>query len=113
MYAEVLLPLALPRTYTYAVPEMMQRAIAIGKRVEVQFGSRRIYSGIVKNIHNTAPQISKVKELLSVIDEQPIIQPLQFQFWKWIADYYCCYEGEVMNAALPSGFKLESESKIC
>ncbi len=113
MYAEVLLPLALPRTYTYAVPELLQKAISIGKRVEVQFGSRRIYSGIVKNIHTTAPQISKVKELLSVIDEQPIIQPLQFQFWKWIADYYCCYEGEVMNAALPSGFKLESESKIC
>ena len=113
MYAEVLLPLALPRTYTYAVPQLLQNVIAIGKRVEVQFGSRRIYSGIVKNIHTTAPQISKVKELLSVIDEQPIIQPLQFQFWKWIADYYCCYEGEVMNAALPSGFKLESESKIC
>ena len=113
MYAEVLLPLALPRTYTYLVPELMQRSIAIGKRVEVQFGSRRIYSGIVKNIHRNAPQITKVKELLSVIDEQPIIQTQQFQFWKWIADYYCCYEGEVMNAALPSGFKLESESKIC
>ena len=113
MYAEVLLPLALPRTYTYEVPAILQKAIAIGKRVEVQFGSRRIYSGIVKNIHTTAPQISKMKELLSVIDEMPIIQTSQFKFWKWLADYYCCYEGEVMNAALPSGFKLESESKVC
>ncbi len=113
IFVEVLLPLALPRTYTYALPESLQKNIAVGKRVEVQFGSRRIYSGIVKSIHNNKPEITKIKELLSVIDEQPIIQPSQFQFWEWISKYYCCYEGEVMNAALPSGFKLESESKVC
>ena len=108
----MLLPLPMPRAYTYSVPEILQKQIAIGKRVEVQFGSRRIYAGIIKSIVSEAPPLAKMKEILSVLDEKAIVGETQFQFWKWIADYYCCYEGEVMNAALPSGFKLESESKV-
>lgn len=54
----------------------------------------------------------KAKYLISIIDSDPIITPYQYTFWKWIASYYCCTVGEVMNVALPSGLKLSSETRV-
>src|SRR5258708_7025475 len=111
-FVEVILPLALPGTYTYAVPEEMEQQIAIGKRVEVQFGKKKIYAGIIANITETAPTGFKPKYISSVLDDNPILHSKQLDLWKWLADYYCCTIGEVMNAAMPAGLKLESESTI-
>jgi primosomal protein N' (replication factor Y) len=69
-------------------------------------------TAIVVNIHNKEPEIYKAKEVLEILDEQPIVSEKQLQFWKWIAEYYCCSIGEVMAAALPASLKLQSESKI-
>ncbi len=78
----------------------------------VQFGKRKIYTALVVEIHENNPEGREVKEILSVLDEVPVIVPLQITFWNWIASYYLCHPGEVMNAALPSAFKLASESKV-
>lgn len=112
LFAEVILPLALPKNYTYGIPKEMEKSIAPGKRVEIQFGKKRIYAGLVKRLHHELPKDYHIKEIISVLDEEPIVSVTQLKFWQWIADYYLCSEGEVMNAALPAGFKLESETSI-
>lgn len=109
-YAEVLLPLAIPKTYTYAVPIDLVPAMTFGIRVEVPLRNK-LYSGIVMEIHQKKP-ITKTKNIIATIDEQPIINEEQFEFWKWMAHYYCAGLGGVMNVALPSGLKMSSESKF-
>lgn len=111
-YADVILPLALPQNYTFGVPLEMQDTIQVGCRVEVQFGKRKIYSAIVKELHNRKPEAYIVKPIRSLLDTQPIVTPQQIQYWQWIAEYYMCTLGEVMSAALPSFMKLESETYI-
>ena len=112
MYADIILPLALPkRTYTYSVPESVASLLQPGVRVEVQFGRSRLYSGLVERVHNEAPDYV-VKPILSVLDEVTVVTPQQFLLWDWMADYYCCTLGEVMSAALPGHLKLTSETRI-
>ncbi len=111
-FVDVLLPLALPETYTYRVPYAMNSQIAVGQRVVVQFGKKRIYSAIVKKIHQKAPDFPSVKYILDIIDNQPVVDEKQMRFWEWIAEYYMATEGEVMNAALPTAMKLASETRI-
>ncbi|MEO6683360.1 MAG: primosomal protein N' [Ginsengibacter sp.] len=108
-WIEVILPLALPKTYTYSVPIKFEKKIQQGCRVEVIFGKNKKYAGVIKSISNTKPEY-KTKDILSVIDDEPIIYPRQLQLWKWISDYYMCSEGEVMAAALPTHLKLSSEA---
>ena len=111
LYAEILLPLALEQTYTYAVPEHLAGAVGFGKRVEVQFGSRKRYSGLIVELGVPAP-VYKTKEIVSVLDLHPVIEQHQYLLWKWMADYYCCTIGEVMKAALPGALLLSSETII-
>lgn len=109
-YADVILPLALPKNYTYAVPENMS-ALQVGSRVAVQLGKQKKYAGIVKAIHEQAPPY-KTKPLLDMLDADPIVYPTQLAFWTWVAAYYMCTEGEVLNAALPAHLKLSSETLL-
>jgi primosomal protein N' (replication factor Y) len=81
-------------------------------RVEVQFGKRKIYSGIVHRIHDNKPEVYEVKPIRSLLDEGPIVTEAQIKYWQWIASYYMCTIGEVMSAALPSYMKLESETYL-
>jgi primosomal protein N' (replication factor Y) len=111
-YADVLLPLALPRTYTYSVPPDLAGGIREGVRVEVAFGKKKRYSAIVLNANAAQPTGYSPKPILSLIDEQPIALPVQLRFWQWLATYYCCTLGEVMNAALPAHYKLASETSV-
>jgi primosomal protein N' (replication factor Y) len=107
---QVILPLALPKSYTYAVPVHLEEQIQTGARVEVQFGRQKLYTAIIHSITNEAPTDYVPKEILSVVDEQPIVTPTQLDFWHWIASYYMCTMGDVMQAALPAYFKLDSET---
>lgn len=111
VYAEILLPLALENTYTYQVPENLLPDAQFGKRVEVQFGSRKRYAGLIVNMTSHDPGY-KTKTIISILDPSPILLPWQYKIWKWIAGYYCCTIGEVMRAALPGGFLLSSETII-
>lgn len=112
LFIEVILPLALQINYTYRVPFELNQQIEIGKRVIVQFGKNRMYTAIIKSVHNIAPENYTAKYIIDVIDAVPIVPPIQLSFWKWISKYYLCTEGEVMIAALPSALKLASETLV-
>ncbi len=109
-FAETLLPLAIPGTYTYRVPEGMR--LSIGMRVLVPFGRKKIFTAIVTSLHDREPKGYDVKEILGPLDGKPILRHPQLDFWQWIADYYLCSMGEVYKAAVPSGLKVESETTI-
>ena len=112
-FVQVILPLALPQTFTYRVPHEWNDDIMIGQRVIVQFGKgKKQYSAIVADIHNTPPSSYQAKYLEAILDENPIIHPVQLKFWNWIADYYMANIGEVMVTALPGGLRLASETKV-
>lgn len=112
LFAEVVLPLAVPGTYTYRVPQEMNEEMVPGLRVVVPFGKSKLYVGIVLNIHEKAPEEYTAKYILHVLDMMPVLSERQLKFWKWIASYYMCYPGEVMKAALPAGLKMQSETRI-
>jgi primosomal protein N' (replication factor Y) len=111
-YATVILPLALPKLYTYAVPLDMLQEVRAGVRVEVRFGKNKLYSAIIYEVHQNEPKEYKPKPIISVLDDFPLITENQFKMWHWMAKYYCCTIGEVMNASLPSGLKLASETTV-
>lgn len=111
-FVDVILPLPLQACFTYALPPEMDGQVQIGCRVVVSFGRKKFYTGIVRNVHYLKPQEYEVKEVSAVLDEHPILVPLQFRFWEWLADYYLCTQGDVYKAALPSGLKLESETVV-
>ena len=110
MFAEIIIPLALPKNYTWAIPAKFQALVVPGIRVEVLLGRNKKYAGIVKKTFLEKPAAFEPKEILQVIDETPILHPTQLAFWEWIASYYMCTEGEVMQAAVPANLKLTSES---
>ena len=112
LYADVILPLPLPKLFTYSISKEHINNLQTGMRVVVQFGARKFYTAIVKEIHKNKPEKYEVKEITSILDTDAIISKKQFEFWEWIANYYMCSLGEVYKAALPSGLKLESEAKI-
>ena len=109
IWVEIILPLAIPKTYTYSVPLALHAKIKIGCRAEVVFGKNKKYAGIIKKISLNQPSY-ETKNILNVIDEEPVVYPQQLLLWKWISEYYMCSEGEVMAAALPTHLKLSSEA---
>ncbi|MCM1138541.1 MAG: primosomal protein N' [Muribaculum sp.] len=112
MYAEILLPVPIQGTFTYSIPVSMQDSIRIGQRVIVPFGRKKFYTGIVSALTPIPPEGYEVKDLSTVIDDKPIVRHPQLKFWNWLADYYLCTPGEVFNAAVPTGLKIESETFI-
>lgn len=112
LFADVVVPLAVPMRYTYRVPADWNDEIIPGQRVLVQFGKSKLYTGIVYALHTQAPRAYTAKYLEAILDEDPVVTALQLKFWDWMAFYYCATPGEVMNAALPAGLKLSSQSKV-
>ncbi len=108
-FADIVLPLAIKGRFTYRIPQSMQGTIIPGLRVMVQFGNKKLYSGIVSRVHNEPPAVQNIREILQVLDHSPLVNSIQMKLWSWIADYYMCTIGEVMKAALPSAFFLEGE----
>ena len=111
-FVDVVLPLPLLSVFTYALPEGLRDVVSVGCRVVVPFGAKKIYTGIVTEVHGRRPDGYEVKNVMELLDESPVLLPAQLDFWRWIADYYMCALGDVYKAALPSGMKLENESKV-
>ncbi|MCU0336552.1 MAG: hypothetical protein MUF12_01715 [Sediminibacterium sp.] len=109
-FAEIILPLSLQKNYTWLVPDDLLLHAKPGKRAEVVFGKNKKYAGIIKRIHQEKPEGFTPKPILQILDDTPIVEIWQLQLWEWIASYYMCSEGDVMQAALPAHFKLSSES---
>jgi primosomal protein N' (replication factor Y) (superfamily II helicase) len=112
MFAEIIIPLALPKNYTWLVPEKFQHLVKPGSRVEVGLGKNKKYAGIIKRFHYDKPDAFQPKDILNVLDSDPVIFEQQLKLWEWIARYYMCSEGEVMAAGLPAHFKLSSETVL-
>ncbi len=111
-FADIILPLPLSKLYTYLVPHAFIEQVTCGKRVLVQFGSKKYYTGIIKTIHQRMPDARSIKPILAVIDDSLVVTGIQLKIWEWMANYYLCGIGDVYKAALPSGLKMESESKL-
>lgn len=111
-YCDVVLPLPLPQLFTYKIPQPLINSISIGSRIIVPFGQRKFVTGVVRKIHTDKPIAYQTKELIDVLDIEPTMNSYQFKFMDWMSEYYLCAPGEVLQACLPSGFKLSSESMI-
>jgi primosomal protein N' (replication factor Y) len=111
-YAQIILPLNLKGTFTYKVPEELAFKIENGMRVLVPFGGKKIYTGIVFELHDQAPENFVAKEVISILDEYPIVPAEQIKFWNWLSNYYLCNLGEIYRFAFPSSLKLESETYL-
>ena len=111
-FIEVIIPLSLPKTFTYLVSEAEFDYIQIGMRVAVPFGKSKIYTGLAIAKHQNAPNLYEAKEIHQILDEKPIVNQFQINHWLWIANYYMCSIGDVFKTALPSALLLESETII-
>lgn len=112
LYAQIVLPLNLKGSFTYKVPEELQPQIRTGMRVLVPFGGKKIYTGIVFELHGNQPESFIAKEVISILDDKPIVPQEQIRFWNWLSDYYLCSLGEIYRFAFPSSLKLESETYL-
>ncbi len=104
-YVDVILPLPLYGYFTYSIPLHLEEKIKVGVRVIVPLGKSKKYIAIVERIHDTPSTEYTIKDIIQVVDEEPILLDNQLKLWKWIADYYISPIGEVYKAALPSGMK--------
>ncbi len=111
-YVDVILPLPLANTFTYSVPDEWSDSVRIGMRVVVPFGKKKMYTAIIYVIHSITPTIYEAKDILCLLDKEPILRHPQLKFWDWISSYYQAFLGDVYQAAVPAGMKLESETQV-
>jgi len=111
-FINVILPIPLEKLFTYSISKQEAGFLKQGMRVAVPFGKTKIHTALVYQIHNTPPTAYEAKEIHQIIDEEPVVTPIQIQLWFWMAEYYMCTVGEVFRAAIPGAFLLESETLI-
>ncbi len=111
-FINVILPIPLEKSFTYAITQAEADFLEPGIRVSVPFGKSKIYTALVLEIHNNAPQVYEAKDIHQILDDTPIVTAQQLQHWHWMAKYYLCTLGDVMRAALPGPFILESETVV-
>lgn len=111
-FIDVILPIPLPKLFTYSVTEAEAGFLKPGMRVSVPFGKVKIYTALVFKIHNNEPHTYQAKDIHQIIDDEAIVTQKQLKHWQWISEYYMCTLGDVMRAALPNAFLLESETII-
>ncbi|NJY62329.1 primosomal protein N' [Salinimicrobium sp. CDJ15-81-2] len=111
-FIDVILPLPLDNHFTYSISEAEANFLKPGMRVAVPFGKSKVYTGIVSEVHQNDPKIYEAKPIEEILDKTPVVTVAQLEFWRWIASYYMCTEGEVLRAAIPSAFLLESETVV-
>ncbi|WP_431135315.1 replication restart helicase PriA [Psychroserpens mesophilus] len=111
-FINVILPIPLEKSFTYAITKAEAEFLKPGMRVSVPFGKSKIYTGLVESIHQEKPLVYEAKQIHQILDDTPLVTSIQMKLWQWISKYYMCTVGEVMRAALPSAFILESETVI-
>lgn len=111
-FVDVILPLPLSDKFTYILPDGLVDCVEQGTRIIVPFGPKKFYTAIVVEVHDREPKGYKLKSVCEVLDKHPVVFPGQLRFWEWLASYYLCTIGDVYKAALPSGMKPESETRV-
>ncbi|QKZ12689.1 primosomal protein N' [Spirosoma sp. KUDC1026] len=114
VFADLILPIPVPRLFTYRVPRGMVDQLKIGARVIVPFGKNngRVLTAIIARLHNSPPTNYQARYITEILDEYPLVTGYQLELFRWMAEYYMCCVGDVMNVALPSGLKISSQSKV-
>lgn len=112
LFADLVLPLALEKLYTYKVPAEFADRIRPGSRVVVPFGKSKIYTALVYAVHDRKPEHYEAREITELLDEIPVVNEGQLRLWEWISEYYLCTLGEILIAALPTELKLQSETAV-
>ncbi len=113
LFVDVILPLAVRGCYTYRIPEPWQASsLQAGCRVTVPFGPRKIFTAVIRRMHSRQPHVRETKDIISLLDENPVVSEWQMRLWDWMSSYYMCTPGEVYHAALPAALKLESETVV-
>ncbi|MEM9895275.1 MAG: primosomal protein N' [Bacteroidota bacterium] len=111
-YVDIIIPIPLRGSFTYVLPETLLQEHLVGCRVVVPFGKKKKHTGIIHAHHQNKPEQHELKEVLDILDALPKVNSFQLRFFQWMADYYMCTIGEVVNAALPAALKLSRESFI-
>ena len=111
-FIDVILPIPIQKTFTYSVTKAEADFLQKGMRVAVSFGKTKMYTALVFEVHQKAPELYEAIEIIQILDEKPIVTELQLKNWEWISSYYMCSLGDVYRAALPSAFLLESETIV-
>ncbi len=113
-YIDVILPLPLGGTFTFSVPDEWADKVRTGMRVVVPFGKKKMYTAIVSIVHTHKPDlVYEIREIICMLDESPVLRYPQLKFWDWMSSYYQAYHGDIFQAAVPSGLKIESETQVC
>ncbi|MFM2401497.1 MAG: Primosomal protein [Bacteroidota bacterium] len=112
VFVDALLPLPIPRYFTYRVPREWAEFVQAGLRVVVPFGTKKVLTGVIVTVHHQPPKQYQAKYLLEILDDSPLVTASQIALFQWAADYYMCYPGEVFQVALPAGLKISSQSKV-
>jgi primosomal protein N' (replication factor Y) len=112
LFADVIVPLAVPNLFTYRIPNNWNDLVQQGQRVVIQFGKSKFYVGVIAKIHDKVPKGYEAKYIQDILDSKPIVNETHLAFWDWISNYYMCTPGDIMNAALPSGLRFSSETRI-
>ncbi len=111
-FADIIVPLSLPKTFTYQIPKELIEYAKIGSRSIIPFGRSKILTGIIYKIHKNPPQSYETKEIIDLLDDIPTFNTMQLEFFSWLSDYYMCNLGDIIKAAMPAGLKVSSESVI-
>jgi primosomal protein N' (replication factor Y) len=109
-YIDVAVTLPVFGTFTYAIPDHLAHAIAVGKRVLVPFGRRLVTGFILKQLDKT--DLTEVRPIQAVLDEIPLFPASLLPFYGWISDYYLHPIGHVIKSALPGGLVLYEITQV-
>jgi primosomal protein N' (replication factor Y) len=112
VFVDALLPLPIPRYFTYRVPRQWATLVEAGLRIVVPFGSTKVLTAVIVRVHHQPPKQYQAKYILEILDESPLVTASQIALFQWVADYYMCFPGEVFQVALPAGLKISSQSKV-
>lgn len=112
LFIDVVLPVPVPQFFTYRLPREIAPLVKTGARVVVEFGKSRVVTALVVRLHDTPPEKYPAKYIRELLDTEPVVTGYQLWLFQWVAEYYMCTAGEVLNVALPSGLKISSQSKI-
>ena len=112
IFAQIIIPVPVAGTFTYEIPISMVERTRVGQSVIVQFGGKKLYTGIVASLSPTPPEGFNIKSVMEIVDERPTVTQKQLELWQWTSDYYMCPIGDVYKAAVPVGLRPDGQSKI-
>ncbi len=109
-FVEIAVCLPVEGTFHYRLPSNLQGAIGPGWRVLVPFGKRVVTGCILSFCHE--PRCEELRDVLTPLDDMPLVPPTLFPFFRWISHYYMCPLGEVIRTALTGGTQVASRRTI-